>query len=208
MHYDNQGPLKQQINGSFNYDVSYPMAAFTDGTSQTFLFGERAHGLLIAGRSALVALVGRRRHRRHAVLDALPVEPPPQDPQHLGRMVGGLRLGGVELPPGRSQLRLRRRLGPVRQGHHQHLALRPDLGLPQGREHHRVAASTSWLPGHSRGSTRRSRRGTEGKWSARIHTDWAEGITGAARPHRSGVASQILIDAVVAWPAPGAGRRG
>jgi prepilin-type N-terminal cleavage/methylation domain-containing protein/prepilin-type processing-associated H-X9-DG protein len=46
MHYDNQGPLKQQINGAFNYDTSYPMAAFTDGTSQTFLFGERAHGLL------------------------------------------------------------------------------------------------------------------------------------------------------------------
>jgi prepilin-type N-terminal cleavage/methylation domain-containing protein/prepilin-type processing-associated H-X9-DG protein len=45
-HYDNQGPLKQQINGAFNYDISYPMAAFTDGTSQTFLFGERAHGLL------------------------------------------------------------------------------------------------------------------------------------------------------------------
>jgi prepilin-type N-terminal cleavage/methylation domain-containing protein/prepilin-type processing-associated H-X9-DG protein len=49
MHYDNQGPLKQQINGSFNHVVSYPMAAFTDGTSQTFLFGERAHGLLSPG---------------------------------------------------------------------------------------------------------------------------------------------------------------
>ena len=41
MHYDNQEALKGQINGSFNYDVSYSMGAFTDGTSQTFLFGER-----------------------------------------------------------------------------------------------------------------------------------------------------------------------
>jgi prepilin-type N-terminal cleavage/methylation domain-containing protein/prepilin-type processing-associated H-X9-DG protein len=45
-HYDNQGPLKKQVNGAFNYDLAYPMAAFTDGTSQTLLFGERAHGLL------------------------------------------------------------------------------------------------------------------------------------------------------------------
>jgi prepilin-type N-terminal cleavage/methylation domain-containing protein/prepilin-type processing-associated H-X9-DG protein len=46
MHYDNQQALKGQINGSFNYDTSYSTAAFTDGTSQTLLFGERAHGLL------------------------------------------------------------------------------------------------------------------------------------------------------------------
>jgi prepilin-type N-terminal cleavage/methylation domain-containing protein/prepilin-type processing-associated H-X9-DG protein len=52
MHYDNQGPLKQQINGAFNYDLSYPLAAFTDGTSQTFLFGEQAHGLLSASELA------------------------------------------------------------------------------------------------------------------------------------------------------------
>jgi prepilin-type N-terminal cleavage/methylation domain-containing protein/prepilin-type processing-associated H-X9-DG protein len=52
LHYDNQGPLKQQINGAFNYDFSYSLAAFTDGTSQTFLFGERAHGLLSADDQA------------------------------------------------------------------------------------------------------------------------------------------------------------
>ncbi len=52
MHYDNQQAWKGQINGAFNYDVSYPMAAFTDGTSQTFLFGERAHGLLIPADQA------------------------------------------------------------------------------------------------------------------------------------------------------------
>jgi prepilin-type N-terminal cleavage/methylation domain-containing protein/prepilin-type processing-associated H-X9-DG protein len=46
MHYDNQEALKGQINGAFNYDFSYSMGAFNDGTSQTFLFGERAHGLL------------------------------------------------------------------------------------------------------------------------------------------------------------------
>jgi prepilin-type processing-associated H-X9-DG protein len=37
--------LKEQINGALNYTISYPMAAFTDGTSRNFLFGERAHGL-------------------------------------------------------------------------------------------------------------------------------------------------------------------
>jgi prepilin-type processing-associated H-X9-DG protein len=47
-HSDNQEALKQQINGAFNYDVSYGIRSFTDGTSQTFLFGERAHGLLSA----------------------------------------------------------------------------------------------------------------------------------------------------------------
>ena len=45
-HYDNQSALKQQINGAFNYDTSYALAAVTDGTSQTIFFGETAHGLL------------------------------------------------------------------------------------------------------------------------------------------------------------------
>jgi prepilin-type processing-associated H-X9-DG protein len=45
-HYDNQGPLKAKIDGAFNYDTSYAVSAFLDGTSMTFLFGERAHGML------------------------------------------------------------------------------------------------------------------------------------------------------------------
>jgi prepilin-type N-terminal cleavage/methylation domain-containing protein/prepilin-type processing-associated H-X9-DG protein len=48
MHYDNQTNVIAQINGVFNYDVAYPLAAVTDGLSQTFAFGETAHGLLSA----------------------------------------------------------------------------------------------------------------------------------------------------------------
>jgi prepilin-type N-terminal cleavage/methylation domain-containing protein/prepilin-type processing-associated H-X9-DG protein len=47
-HYDNTTALKAQINGVFNYDTSYSLAAITDGSSQTILFGETAHGLLSA----------------------------------------------------------------------------------------------------------------------------------------------------------------
>ena len=47
-HYDNQAGLRNQINGAFNYDVAYSYASVTDGLSQTFAFGETAHGLLSA----------------------------------------------------------------------------------------------------------------------------------------------------------------
>jgi prepilin-type N-terminal cleavage/methylation domain-containing protein/prepilin-type processing-associated H-X9-DG protein len=51
-HYDNQIALKQQINGVFNYDTPYSLAAVTDGASQTMLFGETAHGLLSSADQA------------------------------------------------------------------------------------------------------------------------------------------------------------
>ena len=35
-----------QLNGVFTYNRSIPIAALTDGTSQTILLGERAHGIL------------------------------------------------------------------------------------------------------------------------------------------------------------------
>lgn len=35
-----------QLNGVFTYNRSIPLAALTDGTSQTILLGERAHGIL------------------------------------------------------------------------------------------------------------------------------------------------------------------
>ena len=45
-HYDNQLGVVAGINGVFNYDRSYSMASVTDGTSQTIVYGETAHGLL------------------------------------------------------------------------------------------------------------------------------------------------------------------
>jgi prepilin-type N-terminal cleavage/methylation domain-containing protein/prepilin-type processing-associated H-X9-DG protein len=51
-HYDNQAAVKQEINGVFIYDNANSLASIRDGTSQTILFGETAHGLLSADDQA------------------------------------------------------------------------------------------------------------------------------------------------------------
>ena len=48
------------------------LSMITDGTSNTFLYGEKANGIVHRLRLALLQLVGRFGQRRHAVLDAVP----------------------------------------------------------------------------------------------------------------------------------------
>ena len=91
-------------------------AEITDGTSQTMLLSERAHGLLTGDDSRVLALVGRLRLHGHPLLDDFPAEPVPQDPRHARDLQQRLHVVGVELSPQRCLFRLRRRLGPVPQG--------------------------------------------------------------------------------------------
>ena len=67
--------------------------------------------------SAVLELVDLRQYRRHAVLDDVPHQPVQQSPEsvvrQVPRLLRHLHWFGVELPSGRGQFRLPRRLGPV-----------------------------------------------------------------------------------------------
>ena len=146
------------------------LASVTDGLSNTFAFGEKAHGKFSQTPDVNFSIdyqyngawvSGNFGDTLFTTL--YPMNPfnrigddPSSDYFYSFRRPGRQLLDrGLELPSRRLQLRLPRRLGPVPQGHDQHVALQPgerraDQRLVQFR---RRVSSRPALPA---GSTRRS----------------------------------------------------
>ena len=129
------GRSRNSMNGVFRYSSRRPIAAITDGTSNTLLYSERptasspAVGRRSASTGGATASPATRSSRRC-------IRSTRTGRSRTSRMNTTDRLGRgrIELPPRRRQLRLRGRLGPLPQGLDQHLAVQPGHGIPARRD--------------------------------------------------------------------------
>ena len=165
------------LSGSSTPAVRPRFAGITDGTSNTFLVAETAHGMIAPSDQPWWHHWFAGDHG-DTEIDAM-YSPNPQREvpgtvrghvlQLHGRRRDLLRFGD-ELPPRRGEYRLRRRFGPLHQGLDQLLADRPgDLGAG-GRDGHpprpTAPASGRWPPVRDWACTSNSRLAPAAKSSA------------------------------------------
>ena len=105
-----------QINGLFTADRGVRVAEITDGTSQTMLLSERAHGSRPATSSCTGTGGPTPSQWTRASGQPFHAERPfPQDTRHPRDLQQCLHIVGIVFPPERCPFRLRRRIGPVLQ---------------------------------------------------------------------------------------------
>ena len=73
-------PINGTINGAFYLSSAVTIAGITDGTSNTFLYSERANGIFTAGGLALLRLVGRLRRGGYDLHDPVSDQRVQEDP--------------------------------------------------------------------------------------------------------------------------------
>ena len=122
-------------NGMFYRNSRLDFADITDGTSQTFFVGERSHNLSYVtwtGRAiggwlfTTASFEGGTQQvqpRAGGVVHDDPRAGGDGAAAPHAELSHGPRRGLLEPPPRRGQLRLRRRVGPLHQGHHQSIRL-------------------------------------------------------------------------------------
>ena len=117
--------LTAQDNGLFFTGSSVRLEDITDGTSNTFMFAERAHGLLAPGTAQDWHWWFDGVFRRHPVLDGVPRQPAEEAAIELDDGFARQRLcrGSLQLPSRRRQFLHGRRVGQVHQGDDQLLGL-------------------------------------------------------------------------------------
>ena len=142
----NYSAVMGQATGVIHFGSTTRLQSITDGTSNTFLLGERTSAsselpLIQRGRQGRLVPLVLRRVQRHDVHRPVPPEPDPRDPRRgpgfrrAGRRQRDHRVGR-EQPPRRREHGLLRRLGPVHQGLDQLVADQSDHVAARRRDLH------------------------------------------------------------------------
>ena len=130
-------PVNNNMNGIYHYSVSSTIASITDGTSNTFLYSEKANGCSperqpdqCERHDSLLQLVGRFRLAaiHSSRLSTRSTRTRRSRASRTNTCLRGLQ-SRIELPSRRCQLRVRGWLGPLHQGFDQLLAVQPGHGI-------------------------------------------------------------------------------
>ena len=120
--------------GVFIFNQALPISAITDGTSNTIMFSERANGKFTAAANQNCYCWWGDSVSTDTIFTTLyPLNPFNKVPLVSGEYTFSWDSAASSFHPGRGQLRVRRRLSPLRQGLDPDLAVQPLDRLPQWR---------------------------------------------------------------------------